>query len=490
MALSPDTQARLKQTVAALEAAANRQRYMKMLFFKPYEKQQQFFTMGRTKRERLLRAGNQVGKSEAGAFEAAVHATGRYPVWWTGKVFDRPTRGWAAGITSLDVRNVQQKKLFGEAGVLADHGTGYIPKADIIDHSLARGVTDAFDTVQVKHHKPSGEVDGVSTIHFKSYEQGRQKFQGDTIDWGWADEEPEKIEVYSEFLARLRGDGILFTTFTPLFGKTALVLRFTDELHQDRGEVLMTLADAEHFTPEEKRRRVEGYLKHEREAREKGVPILGSGRIFTYDENFIAEDMIRQVPVHWAKLWAIDFGIGHPFAAVLLLWDKDNDVIHIHHCVRIADGLPINHAAAMKPIGIDVPVAWPQDGTAREKSSGESLSKLYKAQGLKMLDEHATWPDGGVSTEAAILEMDQRLQSGRMKVARHLSDWFEEYREYHRKDGQIVKVRDDLMSATQKGLMMKRAARTVLLGGKSAAASKPQHEFMCDGVDIDPFTGR
>jgi phage terminase large subunit-like protein len=486
--LAPEARQKLKDTLKTLEAVEGRKRFHRALFFTPYPKQREFFDLGTTKRERLLIAGNQVGKSEAGAFECAVHASGEYPPWWKGRRYQRPVRIWAAGVTSLDVRNIQQRKLVGTPGVVADHGTGYLPRAAIVDYSLARGVTDAIDTIQVRH-KTFGKEDGVSTIHFKSYEQGRAKFQGDTIDVGWADEEPEKMEIYSEFLARLRGDGILFTTFTPLFGKTDLVKRFTEEAHDDRGLVTMTLDDAEHFTADEKKKRYDGYLKHERDARALGVPMLGSGRIFTYDEEFIKEEPIASVPTHWAKLWGIDFGIGHPFAAVLVLWDRDNDVIHVHSALRIADGLPINHAAAMKPIGIDVPVAWPQDGTAREKGSGEDLASLYRRQGLAMLAKHATWEDGGLSTEAGLLEMDQRFQSGRLKVARHLSDWFEEYRNYHRKDGQIVKVRDDLMSATRVAVMMKRAARAVLLGGKSAKAARAGMERMCEGVDFDPHLG-
>ncbi len=31
----------------------------------------------------------------------------------------------------------------------------------------------------------------------------------------------------------------------------------------------------------------------------------------------------------WPKLWAIDFGIDHPFAAVLLAWDRDYDCVYV-----------------------------------------------------------------------------------------------------------------------------------------------------------------
>jgi hypothetical protein len=52
------------------------------------------------------------------------------------------------------------------------------------------------------------------------------------------------------------------------------------------------------------------------------------------------------------------------------------------------------------------------------------------------------------------------MQTNRFKVARHLSDWWDEFRMYHRKDGIIVKERDDLMSATRYACMMLRFAET------------------------------
>jgi hypothetical protein len=45
-------------------------------------------------------------------------------------------------------------------------------------------------------------------------------------------------------------------------------------------------------------------------------------------------------------------------------------------------------------------------------------------------------------------------------VLNHLSDWFEEFRLYHRQDGRVVKQGDDLMAATRYALMMLRHART------------------------------
>src|SRR5581483_2437028 len=101
----------LRAIAEGLEAAVYQKTYRRLFQFKPYRKQLDHLALGATKRERLLMAGNRLGKSETGAFEAALHLTGQYPDWWKGRRFDKPTKGWIAGVTSLDVRNVCQTKL-------------------------------------------------------------------------------------------------------------------------------------------------------------------------------------------------------------------------------------------------------------------------------------------------------------------------------------------------------------------------------------------
>jgi phage terminase large subunit-like protein len=464
-----------------LEALAEEATYEgRLRSFVPYDKQKRHLALGKTKRERLLMAGNRLGKSETGAFEAACHLTGEYPPDWPGRRFDGPTKGWISGVTALDVRNVCQTKLCGQYGVESAFGTGMLPKKAFVDKSLARGVTDAFDTIQVRHK--SG---GVSVAQFKSNEQGRQKFQGEGLDWIWFDEEPP-LDIYGEGLTRIgERDGILWMTFTPLEGRSQVVIRFLDEPSPDRAVTTITIDEAPHISPAAKARMIAGYLPHEREARARGVPMLGSGRIFMTPEAGIIEAPIDHIPAYWVKIWGIDIGIGHPFAAVLLLWDKDNDVIHVHHTIRMTDALPIVHAAAMKMIGAEVPVAYPKDADDREHGSGEPVSKLYRAQGLKVLHEHATWPEGGISTEAGIMEWDEREKTGRLKVSAHLSDLLEERRFYHRKDGKIVKLKDDILSAGRVGLMMKRYARAVGLGPSFSKRSPTKP--VADGVDFDVF---
>ena len=470
----------LEKNYKALQALSYRKKFWRMEFFEPYDKQKEFFRLGVLNPERLLMAGNQLGKTLAGSYECACHLTGFYPEWWEGRRWARPVKGVAAGESSLLVRDVQQRYLCGEAGVDTAFGTGMIPKDMFADKpSMARGVTDAYDTIQVKH--ASG---GVSVLRFKSYEQGREKFQGETLDFFWDDEEPP-LDVYLEQLTRISAsNGIAYTTFTPMKGGSKTVELLKKPM-PGRTVILMTVDDAPHMTPEKIIELKNRYPVYQHKTRLYGVPMAGEGAVFEIAEEAIMEPPVAFIPEEWVKIWGIDFGIGHPFAACLLLWDKDADCIHVHAAVRMVDegqgSLPVQHAKAMKAVAGAVPVAWPQDGTQREKSSGRPLSSYYKAEGLWMLPDPATWEDGSVSTEAGILEMQDRMTSGRFKVAAHLSSWFEEFRMYHRKDGQIVKERDDLMSATRVAVMMKRFARHVTLGATSGRR-KPRSYF-ADGTE-------
>jgi hypothetical protein len=92
--------------------------------------------------------------------------------------------------------------------------------------------------------------------------------------------------------------------------------------------------------------------------------------------------------------------------------------------------------------------AWPRDGRRETlEGAGVALASQCRAQGLDMLHQHAQFEDGSVSVEAGLMDMLDRMQTGRFKVFKHLLDWFEEFRLFHRKDGRVMKEGDDLMAA-------------------------------------------
>jgi phage terminase large subunit-like protein len=494
MSFTPDEAAEIAKYMAEIDQLVKQKakilRYHKKWTFQPYLKQQEFYDLGLTCRERLLRAGNQLGKTEAGAFEIACHLTGEYPDWWMGQRYKRPIRAWAAAAGATLTRDGVQTKLCGKPGDADSFGTGMIPlKAFKGTPSAGRGATFAFDTIFVEH-RTNGVVDGVSSLTFKSFEQGADKFQSEPVDVIWLDEEAPWA-IYSECFTRGNAipDSMIYTTFTPLWGRTELVVHFLDEPDPQRGEVCMTIDDCPHMTPEVLARNMGGYKKHELDARLRGIPMLGSGAIFPYPRESLECPPMRFIPPYWPKLWGIDFGIAHPFAAALCAWDRDSDVFYVTAGVRMKDGGPLQHAKAMKAIDPDAPVAWPQDGYQRDKGGdNKALAMQYKAEGLRMMEKHAHWPDGSNSTEAGIMEMQERMETARFKVYPHLTEWWDEFSGYHRKEGVIVKVRDDLLSATRTAVMMKRFGKAGTEGpwrrpGVATGNVVPQ----ADGVEFDLF---
>jgi phage terminase large subunit-like protein len=189
-----------------------------------YAKHLQFFAAGRVHTERAAIAANRVGKSFGiGGYEVTLHLTGLYPDWWPGRRFDHPVDIWVAGDTGETTRDIPQLILLGPYG---EYGTGLIPFDNLIGNPTHRaGISHAADTAQVKH--VSG---GTSLLGFKSYDQGRKKFQGTAKHVIWLDEEPPE-DVYSECMARLMTtSGLMISTFTPLEGLSNVVLKYLPEM--------------------------------------------------------------------------------------------------------------------------------------------------------------------------------------------------------------------------------------------------------------------
>lgn len=423
-----------------------------------YPKHMAFLEAGATERVRAAIAANRVGKTEGmGGYELVCHLTGVYPAWWKGKRFAKPVRAWAAGDTGKTTKEILQDKLLGSKEA---PGTGIIPDR-YIDWSSKRakpGVEDGIGSIAVKH--ASG---GWSRLTFKSYDQGRKAFQGTETEVILLDEEPD-LDILSECLLRtMTVDGRVMLTFTPLQGLTPVIkhLRETGAY-----EVGVTWDDVPHLTEKDKAEILKDTPVHLRDARSKGVPLLGSGLVFQVPEDDIVIEPLARIPDHWVRIGALDFGWDHPSAAAELAWDQDADIVYVVRCARKREATPLIFAAQVKPWGAVrpgspdqwLPWAWPADGLQHDKGSGLQLAKQYREQGLLLLPVHAQWEDGGVSVEAGVMEMTDRMQTGRWKVFSTCSEWREEFRNYHRDEGVIVKEMDDAISASRYGLMMLRFA--------------------------------
>jgi len=451
----------LKITLEDLKAEAQRRKYNKLQTFFPdagkfsrdkYPKHIDIMAAGADWRERCFMAANRVGKSETGAFETACHLTGEYPSWWVGRRFHKAVSVIAAGETGKLVRDSMQFKLMGS---ISDIGTGFIPKDAITEKKPKSGIPDAFDMVYIKHK--SG---GTSVLQFQSYDQGREAFQATERDFIWFDEEPPQ-DVYSEALIRtMTTKGCVLTTFTPLKGVSETVLSLQDKAEKGAAYVIIaTWDDAPHLDEQTKAEMLAALPPHQRDARSKGVPALGSGSVFQILEADITCPAF-DLPEHFKRLYGLDVGWNNT-AAAWGAYDPETDTIYLTHTYKRGQAEPAVHAQAIKQRGEWIPGAIDPASRGRAQKDGEQLIQLYREQGLDLIEA-----DNAV--EAGIFDMYERMSTGRFKVFANCTEFFGEYRLYRRDEkGKIVKQNDHVMDASR------YMVREIALRGKQNLNKKP-----------------
>ena len=378
-----------------------------------------------------------------GLYELSLHLTGDYPVWWQGRRFGRGVKAWVAGDTRQTVREILQTKLLGRPG---NFGTGLIRGEKIA--RVVRGgggVADSIDTVYVRHS--SGDD---SMVTFKSYDQRRESFQGTEQDIIMLDEEPPQ-NIYTECVMRtMTNNGMVIMTFTPLMGMTQLVMDF---IESGKYMVTATWDDVPHLSDEVKKEMLASMPPHQRDARSKGVPLLGAGAIYPVpEEDIVIGDM--EIPKHWARCYGLDVGWNRT-AVVWGALDRDTDTLYLYAEHYRGQAEPSTHAEAIKARGAWIPGVIDPASNGRSQDDGVRLMQTYKDLGLDIAPAF-----NGV--ESGIYGVWERLSTGRVKVFKSLQNWLTEYRMYRRDEkGKIVKSNDHLMDAT----------RYLVMSGLSRAAN-------------------
>ena len=419
----------------------------RILQYSPYEYQTKFHQEGQDCPQRILMAANRVGKTFCGAAETAYHLTGIYPEWWKGRRFDKPVKVWAAGESNDTTRDIIQKELFGNPQDPNQKGTGAVPLQYIEETIRKPGVPNAYSAALVKH-----KTGGNSIISFKAYEQGFEKFMGEAVDVVWLDEEP-RHEIFSQCITRTADtDGVVYMTFTPEKGMTSVVSSFMNDLKPGQSLITATWDDVDHLDAKTKEQLLAVYSPAERDMRSKGIPVFGSGLVYPVkEEDIVCEEF--DIPSHFLQLAAIDFGFDHPTAVSWVAYDPDDDIIYVYDEYRRSKETPLTHAAVINNRTPGIPVAFPHDGLQHDKGSGIQLAQQYRDLGVYMLSEHFSNPpaegklNGNNSIEAGISLLLQRFETGRLQIFMSCTETLEELRLYHRKNGRVVPIKDDLLSA-------------------------------------------
>ena len=194
-------------------AVADDMQYNQLRYFRPFEHQLRFFETGQSDRRGIL-AANRIGKTVSTCYETAMHLTGQYPEWWTGKRFNKPITAMVAGEGWSQVAMVLQNELLGTQDIkITDSiGTGAIPRDCIVFDTMRNDGANCLG-VEVRHTTGSN-----SYLVFANYTQEVRQMQGFKLTLAVFDEQPPD-DFFSEIVTRTATtQGQVLCSFTPLKG--------------------------------------------------------------------------------------------------------------------------------------------------------------------------------------------------------------------------------------------------------------------------------
>ena len=462
--LDPD---QLERALELARKIQSRKTNYKIESYDPYPFQQEFHATGGKNNQRLLMCANRIGKSYCGAMELAMHLTGIYPDWWVGRRYEKAITAWAGGVSNESTRDIVQAELLGAPEDPDAWGTGAVPKEFIVNAERKPGVPNAKSIALVRH--VSGKN---STVHFKSYESGSEKWMGRSVDCIWLDEEPDR-SLYSQAVTRtLDRRGMVYLTFTPEKGMTETVSAFMNNIKMGQSLTNATWDDANadtvslkgnpgHLDEATMDQILSAYTPHEREMRKYGKPMIGSGLVFPIpEEKLIVEPF--EIPDHWLRIAGIDFGWDHDTAVVWGAHDTEEDVFYAYDAYNANKRSPLEHAAEIRKRANFIPIAFPHDGLRKDAMGNAGLADQYRSHGCNFMLDHFSNPialgdkKGTNNVEVGIQQMLVWMEEDRFKMFSTLGHMHQEYRQYHRKDGKIVAIRDDTMSALRYCFMSRR----------------------------------
>jgi len=340
---------------------------------KPRQHQKQLAFHQSLAKSRFVFGGNRTGKSVCGAMETIWYATGLHPFVKIDKAMD----GWVVSLTRQVQRDVAQAKILQYlppewiVKTVMVSGSAFAPAHGVIDFILVKNI---FGTV--------------SKIGFRNCEQGRERFQGVSLDYVWFDEEPPE-EIYDECLLRLldRG-GVHWVTMTPLKGRSWVY----DRIYLRQGRQIdlacfwMSWDDNPYLSAEEKQFLIATLPPEILESRQHGHFVAAEGLVFHNfnTDNIIEPTLLEQPDAYYI---GIDPGYRNPTAAVWVVGVGEN--LYVVSDYEVAGLTVADHSRAILQRTADL--GWDLkrvkiliDSAANQKTSACEVSTAmqYRNHGL------------------------------------------------------------------------------------------------------------
>lgn len=312
---------------------------------KKHRKQMQFHKC--KKRNRWVFGGNRSGKTECGAVEAIYMARGIHPY----RKNRKDASGWVVSLSMQVQRDVAQAKLLSYLepswiqDIVMQSGKKASPGFGVIDYILIKNV-----------------FGGLSRIGFKSCDQGREKFQGASLDFVWFDEEPPQ-DIYQECLMRVfdrRGD--IFGTMTPLKGLSWVYRDIYLQCGDDIWCSFMEWADNPFLSRAEIKKLNDGMSEEQLLSRRYGKFGQSEGLVYAeFDQQLHVIEPFT-VPPEWYDTLSIDPGLNNPLSCHWYAVDYDGNVYVIAEHYEAGRDV-LYHSSKIKEISRKL--GWKKDSQDR-----------------------------------------------------------------------------------------------------------------------------
>lgn len=365
--------------------------------YSPHKKQLAFHKC--KKRNRWVFGGNRTGKTECGAAECVFLALGNHPYRKNRKdVF-----GWVVSLSQQVQRDVAQKKIL-----------SYLRRDRIADIIMLSGRKDSPAYGVIDQIKVKNVFGGISVIGFKSCDQGREKFQGSSLDFVWFDEEPPE-DIYAECKMRVldrRGD--IFGTMTPLKGLTFIYEEIYLNKHGSK-EVwceFMDWGDNPYLSKAEVKALSETMSEDILESRKYGRFRSGTGPVYSEFDEIVHVIEPFAVPPDWQDVVSIDPGLNNPLAANWYAVDYDGNVYVVAEHYEAGRDVGY-HAEKIKEISDRL--GWKRDARGRIRAIIDSAAEQRTLAAMKSVTE--LFADCGIMANPRV---DKDLFGGIARVKAYL----------------------------------------------------------------------